>query len=68
MALGDHLTVTDLALEAYERALMPMLNDGHFDSTFAPINNCLVSAFVGAGRETRAGIDGLPTGSAPIAC
>jgi len=32
MALGDHLTVTDLTLEAYERALMPMLNDGHFDA------------------------------------
>ena len=32
MALGDHLTATDLALEAYERVLMPMLIDGHFDA------------------------------------
>jgi uncharacterized protein len=36
VALGDHLTVADHALEAYERALMPkrltMLNGGHFDA------------------------------------
>jgi hypothetical protein len=32
VALSDHLTATDLALEAYERALMPMPIDGHFDA------------------------------------
>jgi fermentation-respiration switch protein FrsA (DUF1100 family) len=36
VALGDHLTVADHALKAYERALMPkrltMLNGGHFDA------------------------------------
>jgi hypothetical protein len=36
VALGDHLTVADEALAAYERALEPkrlvMLPDGHFDA------------------------------------
>ena len=36
VALGDHLTVVDEALAAYERALEPkklvMLSGGHFDA------------------------------------
>ena len=36
LALGDHLTVVDEALAAYERALEPkklvMLSGGHFDA------------------------------------
>ena len=36
VALGDHLTVADEALAAYERALKPkklvMLSGGHFDA------------------------------------
>ena len=36
MALGDHLTVADHALAAYEQALMPKrlvtLKGGHFDA------------------------------------
>ena len=39
VALGDHLTVSDQALAAYERALEPkrlaMLPSGHFDAYVA---------------------------------
>ena len=39
VAAGDHLTVCDLAIEAYERALEPkklvVLSGGHFDAYVA---------------------------------
>jgi fermentation-respiration switch protein FrsA (DUF1100 family) len=53
VALGDHLTVSDLALAAYEKALAPKqlvaLSGGHFDAyvaDFATASNAARSWFV----------------------
>ncbi len=48
VALGDHLTVADHALAAYERALMPkklaMLSGGHFDAYEADFDRSAAAA------------------------
>lgn len=48
VALGDHLTVADEALAAYERALEPkklvMLKGGHFDAYVADFNQASAAA------------------------
>lgn len=48
VALGDHLTVSDLALAAYERALAPKklvtLAGGHFDAYVADFDRAAKAA------------------------